>query len=128
MNQLSWLIYWADVAPSLSQAVFTTLILLLIAYLGTTYIFNLLSNDAEHPCDLDPKADHYRRINLFLVVPMIVTLVSTSLIPSNRETYYAIAASEVGEEIVKSETAGKAMQALNNWLDDQMESENDSEQ
>lgn len=37
-----------------------------------------------------------------------------------KNTVYAIAASEVGEEVLKSETADKAMTALNAWLDRQI--------
>ena len=49
-----------------------------------------------------------------------IALVVVSLAVPSKDTVYAIAASEVGEEIVKSETAGKAVKALNAWLDKQI--------
>lgn len=46
-------------------------------------------------------------------------LVSTNFIPS-RDTFYAIAASEMGEQALKTPIATKAGKALEKWLDEQI--------
>ena len=54
----------------------------------------------------------------FLIIP-VITLLLTAAIPG-KDTMYAIAASEMGEKILKTETAGKVQQALSAWLDAQI--------
>jgi hypothetical protein len=54
----------------------------------------------------------------FLKAAIIVGLVG-AVTPSEK-TIYAIAASEYGEEVLKTPEATKARQALNAWLDEQI--------
>ncbi len=118
MNKLSWILYWADVLPSLAGAVgFVTG---LLAFIGTVVMaFHVVAGCFPN----DPEAAAYRSGTSFIrwVLPLVFLLCwGTYLVPS-KETFYAIAASEVGEDVLKSPEVGKARQALNNWLDKQME-------
>jgi hypothetical protein len=63
--------------------------------------------------DSNPK---YLKWNL---VPVLLIAVSV-LIPS-KDTMYAIAASELGEEVVKSAIGQKSIKALEQWIDSQLE-------
>ena len=52
--------------------------------------------------------------------PLIILWLMLSVVVPSQETIYAIAASETGETALKSDTGGKAVQALNAWLDRQI--------
>lgn len=116
MNSLSWMIYLADVTGSV--ATLMTIVAFSIATLGGTIL--TISGAIAHADGND--VSHLwlwgRRI-AFVVVPCGLL---AALIPS-QNTIYAIAASEMGETALKSETGGKAMQALNAWLDRQIAGE-----
>lgn len=107
MNNLSWLLYAADVTQNIK------FLLILVGLLGlafTGFAWGHHIIDLEKPFPGGPKW-----LALFTGALFV-----SAVIPDS-ETFYAIAVSEVGEEVVKSETAGKAVKALNNWLDAQLE-------
>lgn len=116
MNSLSWMIYLADVTGSV--ATFMTIVAVSIGILGGTIltISGLVAHaDGDDVSHLWPWG---RRI-AFVVVPCGLL---AALIPS-QNTIYAIAASEMGEAALNSETGGKAVEALNAWLDRQIAGE-----
>lgn len=116
MNQLSWLIYFAGVSQSLSTFFilfgviffFGPLLLALIMHLHTTPSGDI-TIDSETPVLWRGKILAF---GLFLMM-------AGNLMPP-RDTVYAIAASEVGERVLHSETGNKAVMALNAWLDKQI--------
>lgn len=132
MNDLSWIIFWADVAPQISNAICYIAFLLMIitgfiAIIGLSDSFG----DARYNSDNQPENSDARlaircRKLWFLPVLFLTLWVSSFMVPSDKETYYAIAASEVGEEILKTPEVGKARQALNNWLDEQITDEKET--
>lgn len=105
MNDLSWMIYAADVADGLSTF---TLFAGFVAF--ACFVTKAIAR-ADGECTSTPVA-------LFGVASAILWLMCAA-IPA-KETVYAIAASEMGEEVAQSETAGKAIKALNAWLDKQI--------
>lgn len=117
MNKLSWLLYSADLFSSLAivlaLSVLITLIIVMCIFIAAS---ELLDNDDEKP-----KA--YKKARNFLWVPALCGLV-WALLPS-KDTMYAIAASEIGEDIITevkgSEVYNKANAALNAWLDRQLD-------
>lgn len=115
MNQLSWLLYAADVASSINfafAAVFIAcLIVTVICFLGT-----LEANEREWACPL------FRHFGLYT---LLVFLVSAP-IPS-KDTIYAIAVSEMGEQALATPLAGKATKALEAWLDKQIAGDDEKE-
>ena len=106
MNSLSWMLYLADAGGSLAATfLFVGVVMSLLAAL---WLYGRVVEDAE---TFPPKILYLGAVSVFLLA---------ALIPS-RDTVYAIAASEMGEEALKSKTATKAMQALDKWLDKQIE-------
>jgi hypothetical protein len=86
-----------------------------LAFLAKSFADDCLSRDAE-------VATHKFRSWAIRFTPILAVVFALlgGLTPS-RETIYAIAASELGEEALKSSAATKAQQALNAWLDKQIE-------
>ncbi len=120
MNNLSWLLFWADVAPQISSALCYASFLL-SAILGFAYMFGVTNMFGEGRED-DLTMRRLRNVRPWLL-GCIAVWSSTWLVPDERETYYAIAASEVGEDLLNTPEIGRARQALNNWLDKQLEEE-----
>ena len=122
MNELSWLIYAADVSSGLS------FVAGVFAFIGAIAVFVVTIYASFGKDDYYVKVgdEHWLRfhdiqkkaLTKWSRIPIAATLVA-ALLPSSN-TVYAIAASEMGEEVVKSETAGKAMKALDAWLDRQI--------
>jgi hypothetical protein len=113
MNSLSWMIYLASVVDNIG-VIFG--IMLVVGGLGL--IFTTIPFLADH----DEYGERLRRPLRNGIVAWIAVALLGSFLPS-KETIYAIAASEYGEDILNSETGGKAVQALNAWLDRQIAGE-----
>ena len=116
MNEFSWLIYAADVAGSLKGlgtfGLVGGLVGLGIFTVGKCIAFDTgFGTEAATP----PIGVVYKRAAPFLIAFAVITFV----VPSSG-TIYAIAASEMGENVIKSKTGGKAVEALNAWLDRQI--------
>jgi len=128
MNELSWLIYAADVAGSL-KTVSTVGVVLGVASIATSIVVWQSNSDAQYIWSTDDKdkvlcsratnRDAAIKAGRISAVVAIVSLVFTIISPSSN-TIYAIAASEMGEEIITSPTATKAVKALDAWLDRQI--------
>lgn len=115
MNQLSWLLYAADVASSINfafAAVFIIcLIVTVICFLGT---FEADQQEWAWPV--------FKRFGLYTFLFFLVA----APIPS-KDTIYAIAVSEMGEQALATPLAGKATKALEAWLDKQIAGDDETE-
>jgi len=110
MNSLSWLIYWANVVEGIRGLFFTTATLgVVVSIFAATHGF----------IEGDRQSFRYLRIT----VPCIVLSALLSIFTPTKDTLYAIAASEFGEEVLKTPEANKARAALNAWLDEQIKPE-----
>lgn len=119
MNELSWLIYAADVADSAGGWLwFGGIAGGIVSIVGAgAYAISLdESFDAEEAKPIRSFAGRLWKWSL----PLLVFSVVVSVAVPGRETVYAIAASEMGERVLTSETGGKAVEALNAWLDRQI--------
>lgn len=114
MNELSWLIYAADVAGSLKGIGWTAAIGGVFVALGTSAVAAMLKGEGE-----DEIAARVWRWAKGAMVVVGVSIIPVVIVPSSN-TLYAIAASEMGEHVIASETGGKAVEALNAWLDRQI--------
>jgi len=128
MNYLSWMIYAADVVGSLSAILETIAVGAVIA--GMVSIFanaarTDLANSSRGKSEQLPCLLTGWQAGKGLFKVAIVAAFLAAPIPS-QSTIYAIAASEMGEEVMNSETGGKAMQALDAWLDRQIAGEHSS--
>jgi len=116
VNSLSWLLYAADVVGGLGS--FLSLIVFVSGIgvaLSLVVFLPLLETRAS---------DQAFATNKKILKAMVITFLATALINTtipSKETVYAIAASEMGEKAMATPTAGKALKALNHWLDKQVE-------
>ena len=110
MNELSWLIYGADVIPSLGVG-FTVLAIVPFIFLAGGNLASSIENGRLM----------HLKINVGLVAALVVFMSLAIAIPS-KQTFMLIAASEYGEQLAQTEqareTGGKAYKALQKWLDD----------
>ena len=112
MNSLSWLIYFAGVTENLQYFLITAGILVLFIF-GIAFVVMTVNRfDYDDP-------DHRPLLFKWLWAPLMAIFVAC-LCPSST-TLYAIVASEMGEELLNSSTGTKAQQALEAWLDRQIE-------
>ena len=109
MNDLSWFIYFADVIPTISLGIGLSSCILLVLY-----VIMFLACAADEELENIPKIVHKGAI---IVLALFVFNFS---LPS-KQAMYLIAASEVGEEVLKTPEATKSLKLINNWLDEQLE-------
>lgn len=125
MNSLSWMIYLADVAGSVSTIGIVAMILSLgggiVAAIACAVRTDFDNLDRCRDEKISLAAAGWRAGKGFFLTGLVIGAVLVP-IPS-REAVYAIAASELGEEALNTETGGKAVQALNAWLDRQISGE-----
>lgn len=147
MNELSWLIYLADVAGSVKGASGFVAGAMVPATIAMSIVDLSKYRSNTHRADVEvwdkAMAEHVQYPRLYKKpstdrpkdedAPMwrpwpaikgpVLTLFAAAVLfcafPASG-TLYAIAASEMGERVIQSETGDKAIQALNAWLDRQI--------
>ena len=121
MNNLSWLIYLAGVVNSVG-------ILAFIVGCGACGAFFAGLGVSTGEYYDDDEGARKRRFGYKMVKYSVAAFLACSLlliVLPGRETIYAIAASEMGEELLNSETGSKAVKALDAWLDRQIADDSD---
>lgn len=104
MNSLSWFLYFADVPRSLRLFLFLVGLILILGGISAS-IFGF--------------AEDCKKWVVFGLSSIGISLffwAVTVLIPS-KNTMYAIAVSELGQQAVESELGKKGMEALEAWID-----------
>lgn len=98
MNNLSWFLYIADVLPSLGTLSATAAFFALVfgGFIHGALMIHAWENDIDWPG---------KRVVWHIILVLVLAVLSI-LIPS-KETLYKIAASEVGETIVKNPSVQK---------------------
>ncbi len=123
MNSLSWLLYAIDVIGNLRGLVSISLVLSCIVFGVGCICLAICWPDSTTPEDKEKVATIWRCIRWLIPVIIITALIGVFL-PS-KNTLYAIAASEVGEKVVQSETVkgltSDATKALHQWIKTQIE-------
>lgn len=107
MNDLSWFLYFAGIAGNIQGSM--TAVAILGGFVVAAWAFFAWNEDLQMP-----KARH-------IAIPIVCGFIA--MIMPSQTTVYAIAASEMGEEVLKSSTATKAQKALDAWLDKQIADE-----
>jgi hypothetical protein len=119
VNSLSWLIYLGDVVGGADGfAVFLAVVCGLVAGVGA--MVKLIATAHGEGDDIPWTMRGARNFALACIAASSAAI----FIPS-RSTVYAIAASELGERALTTQTGNKAVQALNAWLDRQIKGEDD---
>lgn len=113
MNSLSWMIYLAGVSGGL-----VTITGLASGISGLGFVFaETIGRAAVGAGDAtETGRASFSRTCLIALLPSAILC---ALIPT-KDTVYAIAASEMGEQALNTKTGGKAVEALNAWLDRQI--------
>jgi hypothetical protein len=137
MNSLSWMIYFAELSGSVSAFLTFLAVVSGIATFGcvagwcctqgSPHIRSWERDTAEADLKVaDHKRMHteFRKMIPRVASAMVVIGLTATVLPS-RNTVYAIAASEMGETLINTPTAGKAVKALDAWLDRQIAGETD---
>ena len=134
MNNLSIIIYFADVVPKLGSlfAILSTLsvfviVLSSIAYLQKRSEFIDSEREgasyAKHAQEAKSSMDFWIKVSRLALVIFLVAIVPSIAIPK-RDTIMMIAASEYGETALKSddvqEIVNPARQILKKWINDQL--------
>lgn len=108
MNNLSWLIYVADMVGNLS-GLLTGIIVMAVAL---TIIMGCIAVDSY---DEEYKKSYGKKAYKFLKLALLCGVLSV-VVPS-KNTLYLIAASEMGEQVIQTETAKKVELYLNKLLE-----------
>jgi len=122
MNSLSWFLYAIDVIGNLKILAFMVFLIFIAILIGTIVAIPMTEGDC---LDEKSRPTWYKFFWRSIAASSVTFLVFTTL-PS-RNTMYAIAASQVGEQIVKNEAvqgmASDATKALQQWIKRQIEPE-----
>ena len=115
MNNLSWLLYWADVLPRFALVVATTCAFL--AMFGAA--MSVLYFTAGFGCWSNDEQDYTARFRHFPVISLLALVIglSSSLVPS-KNTFYLIAESEATGQVLKTPEVTKVRAVINKWLED----------
>lgn len=111
MNNLSWLLYFAGMFGALKAVAFA--VCLFSVLLGLPVLGAM--TEGGH---IENPRPWLKRIAIIVAAGALVLIVTPS-----KNTMYAIAASEMGEQALQSPIATKASKALEKWLDDQIADE-----
>lgn len=106
MNNLSWFLYFADVLPTLLVPfIVASSILTLLWVVGNLICYGGAADYPRNTQGMEAAANRLKSwVTYVLVLIWIVTVLVQSFIPS-RETFYLIAGSELGEQVVKTPEA-----------------------
>jgi len=136
VNRLSWLLYWADVLPKVSTWL---CILSFLLFVGFAFIFFCGISKIEDSAKIDErwsgteqkylkveKEDtsvyrlglSLRRLGYFS--PLFFILWGASFLVPSKDTFYLIAGSEAGEQVLKTPEMTKIRAVINGYLDDQL--------
>ena len=112
MNQLSWLLYIASVCGNAA-----TLLQIVSVFSGITVGILVF---AVFVCGMEGYETRGYKYYFWWVVPIfVVSLFGVILVP-DKNTIYAIAASQMGEQALKTPLAQKAEQAVMAWMDEEI--------
>lgn len=120
MNELSRLIYWADVSGRTGNAIIAFVVIVALVG-GVTTIVGFTA--AESYSTDSANVPKWRKLGfraLFLTPTLMVALIVAAVLAPSRDAMYAIAASQMGERLIATPTANKAVRALDAWLDRQI--------
>lgn len=116
MNSLSWLLYAAEILGNLgSLLTFFGVAGLLVV--SVFWLIALMDQNSRYPDEWSVGVPQ----KMMKIIWVPCTVLSVAMLFPSSNTIYAIAASEMGERAMTTPTFGKATEALNAWLDKQIE-------
>lgn len=125
MNTLSWFLYLASVLPKFGDmlGIIGTLVLIAgVIFIVPGHLFPWNFSASYTPKEEVARSrDKFAYLSTRMVIMGLVFLALSNLIPSTR-TFYMIAASEMGEVVVKSDEAKELMNELKDTITYQLRS------
>lgn len=126
MNQLSWMLYIAELVGTVNLVLWAAFaafsavgVILVLWYLqGAEQKDYRMYKKRNEEFEINEPIINKCQIRMAFFVAVILLIVAT-VVPS-KQTIYAIAASQAGEQILKTPLASKAEKALDSWLDAQI--------
>lgn len=129
MNGLSWLLYLSNVAEAVGIASVLVLIGCAVASLGSGVAW-IISDDPER-WESDRKARAAAKGVMKVVIPVAIICLTISIFVPGKNTIMLIAASELGEDVLKTDAVQKAggeageiavdsLKLLRKYLDEQL--------
>jgi hypothetical protein len=112
MNNLSWLLYFAEVAGKLGSAAEAITIVMIFGSVGVVFWY-AMSLDKGFKAIPKPPVKSYLTV-------FVITLLISILTPS-KETIYLIAGSEAGEAVVTSESGQEILNDIRQVIKYQLE-------
>lgn len=120
MNSISWLIYFGSIGDNSAGFGILGVLIFFIAAVATVTWWVANGPGTKDDADAKYAGAIARRVRL-IAWPLCIALWATALLIPDKRTVYAIAASEVGAQVAKSEVANDAMVALHAWIKKQIE-------
>ena len=114
MNQLSWLLYLAGLSSDLSG--FFGFVAAILVFAGFISMCVAMSDHADHSTNVSAV-----RWFWWVLFPAFFVCALLSVALPERDTVLAIAASEMGEKLLETPMAGRVGQALEAWVNKQLE-------
>lgn len=135
MNELSWLIYFADVLPNVATAI---TVLSVIASVGSAivlavYLTHIGETEKDWVYTTDPVTNKETKEVVRIptssalsvkslaftrfTTPLFVLIFCLSFVVPSKETFYMIAASQGGERAMQTPEFAKVRSVINKWLD-----------
>ena len=121
MNDLSWMLYLAGTLPNLATGIGAISMIATLIFGIVFIIYLICKSDGTDPDTLET-LEPYKHVWIYTIILFLLTFI----VP-DKNTMYAIAASEMGEEIMKTPIANKATKALEAWIEAQIPEQNKEE-
>jgi hypothetical protein len=115
MNELSWMLYFAEIAETVGTFFGVFGILGGLTCITLAILFYGAASDTYG----EEKEKYLSTSRLFSrkLLPLAAFFVLLSCFIPSKQTIYLIIASETGEDVLKSPTGQKAIEAVNRYLD-----------
>lgn len=113
MNDLSWMLYLAGVIPSLGETMGVFAFICGVAFIATA----IIRGSCPYPEDFPSLMKWSKTTLKVLPFAFVLCFLLSAFIPSQR-TIYLIMGSELGEEVIQSETGKRVLDAVNKKLDE----------
>lgn len=111
MNTLSFMIYFAELSDGIKAFSITAIIGLIFLLILLPMILDIIKYDFD---DIKPKV-----VIKWVFISLVFFSILSIFMPS-KDTVYLMAASEIGEDIIKSPEMNKILQLINEKLDEQL--------
>lgn len=120
MNNLSWFLYGVDVLTNLSSFLTTITFTLMIVIVGMWIVSAFMAGDIRDEKKVDALFARVWKYTKIAATFLVLSIFLNGFIPE-KNTLYAIAASQFGEKVSQTDVANDAIKALHAWIKKQID-------